>query len=457
MPKKRSFLPQIGTYYRHIKPLAGETFPDTNTMLKKWIANDNPDTVVENTGDLSAYKNMVVTDACVSQSVEFLVNHTVTSDFNITCLNVHTGKNDNEMSDFIEESLRTRMARRLDVCARELFRSAVICGYTVAETIWGQQDGEAFLVNIKSKDPDKTRFETDEFSNIIAIRYQDPQTHTWKRVRDPYKFIIYVRNCAYSNYYGQSDLRPAWAAYQMRKAFMHDFALYIERLAFPALIGVYEDRGDSRQQQGKLLNLLTKIRSSIVGVMPHHWDVRQIKLDPADAQQFALNNKLLQEEIRAAILGGHLNVGEGTSSASRSAGDLHEANIMFKIEEARRELEDCFDRSVLYNLAVYKFGVDRVNHAPPKITFVPHPTHNVLESAQAISYLAQIGVRFDSESGREFLRQKFNLPDDVQVTAPVLQMKTEDAQQKEMNLIEKRRSDTKYIKKQTRSDQAVNR
>ena len=339
----------------------------------------------------------MVKDSVVDAAVSRLVLTAVPKRWRVT---TPDGKQ-NRVTRFCEDAL-SDMERSLADAARELVFSAVVCGVGFAEI------GIApplRVLDLKVLDPKNVRYERDKYGVVTNLRFRNADGE-WTPL-NPYKFLVMVRNRRFNNLYGVSDLRSAYLPYRVKGILQKARALYLEKFAHPPLFAYLPPSMKAQSSEaGRIRTLLENLRKRQVLTIPADVRIGFMEVVRAERNEFESAMNALSNEIRTGILTAFLMAGEGLSSTSRSAAELHEASAMVKILTVREQIEDVLSRQLLYRIAAYRYGKREAESARPTLEFIARPTANPQELANTILALKEAGYKTDVK----YLSDRFGMP-----------------------------------------------
>ncbi|MBW2093257.1 MAG: DUF935 family protein [Deltaproteobacteria bacterium] len=378
---------RLGTRRAPSEPPKVETVKDRGDAINNWYSSrygdGNPDAVVQKAGDYSPYKKMRY-DPTVSAAIAYLTYHAITESGNVDC-------GDQAIVDFCEDNIQNHMARKFDVIFRDMTHWAIVCGNVGGEMVWEQDAGEWWWADLRLKDPDYIEYDCTDTGKVRNILFRQNGTGTATPLPNPYNFPILRFNEGLSNPYGESLLRPAYHIYLGRVAQLKNLLLHGERTAFPTIIGWYP-ANSQLQDQTDFLAAIKQLSRKVVAILREGMRIQTMEAGQINPAMFIDPLEYMAREIYQAICGGYLMIAEGGSSTSYNAGMMHESNVDERVKAIRAAVEDCINRSILFQIARYKFGYARTIANPPKYRFTPRPDKNLLEWAQAQHVLKQIGV-----------------------------------------------------------------
>lgn len=234
---------------------------------------------------------------------------------------------------------------------------ALAKGYSVQNLVFklatsGKWAGKWVLDCIKAKDPERWRFEVDEYYNIVSV-------HDVVNTKDhsPSQFVIYSYNGAYSNPYGTSDLRAAYKNYWCKQFLVKFWNIYLEKFGSPTVRGKYP-RGTSKVAQAELLGNLAKIKQNTAFVIPEGFEAELLETIRQGDSGYRLAVEYHNREIAKSILNMTLITDEG-SVGSFAMAKVHLDVLRMCLTELKADLEETvIFEQVLKPLVAFNFGAD---------------------------------------------------------------------------------------------------
>ena len=122
--------------------------------------------------------------------------------------------------------------------------TALDYGFSVTEINYrtyetGVHKGKIGLKNLKTKAPYYYKFAVDEYDNLLKDGLVYDKGGEDKRYPIN-KFIIFSYQKEFGNWFGTSDLRPAYRGYWSKDVLIKMWNIYLERFANPTVVGKYK-------------------------------------------------------------------------------------------------------------------------------------------------------------------------------------------------------------------------
>ena len=244
-------------------------------------------------------------------------------------------------------------------------------GFSVTEICWtpvlgGEWAGTIGLRKLATRQPKDFVFVTDAHDNLLP----DGIEQFGKRYpRD--RFVLAAVNKEFDNYYGMSDLRPAYKSWWFKDNVLRYWQVFMDRYSIPLAVGkVPREFTGTGAEVANLRTILDRLQASTSITIPNDYDLEFPAI--ASAQGSAVFAAAIQEAnqaiARALLLPNLLGV-----SAQGDVGSYSQARKQFDvfiliIEKLQRDLaEIVMGEQVIKPLVRLNFDVQRF----PKFVFLP--------------------------------------------------------------------------------------
>lgn len=263
---------------------------------------------------------------------------------------------DRKWSDFAEYNLK-HMRGSMNEVDWSLRRGAWGSGVAIMEIVWRVIDepcpwkGMWGIEAIKPRYPDSMEFHPDRFGNLKGKGSLKQVQQSGKTVDlDPDKFIIYVNDKRWSNWWGNSDLKPAYPPYIFKKFLWSWWGICMERFGGPIPIIKYDD-GTGEGEREKVMNVLLKMKlMNGIGV-PKAWDIDQFSIATANTEGFDHAIQTCDKQIARAILVPELLQSEGQTHGSYGLGVMqYQGPFLSYLKFRIREAEDVTNEQLIHRL-----------------------------------------------------------------------------------------------------------
>lgn len=323
------------SYKTDTKPDMGElASAGFNLYGQKDIIPYNPDTLIGRKG-FYVYDQMRVDDqvkACLT------LKKFATLAPNYQIIPASNDEKDKEIADFVRYSFNRVEGNIIDGLLEIL--TALDYGYSITEINFktfehGEFKGKIGLKNLKTKQPHNYRFEVDKFSNLQNIIYSEGMEDSKYPLN---KFLIFSYQKEFGNWYGTSDLRPAYRGYWSKDVLIKMWNIYLERFANPTVLGKYKSNDPtSRNNLRNILDNLTA-KTSITHRMDE-FDIGLLESSRNATGDFQTALNFYNKTIARSILIPDRLMAEGETGAYSQA-KIHFDVFLWVIQKLRLDLED---------------------------------------------------------------------------------------------------------------------
>lgn len=211
-----------------------------------------------------------------------------------------------------------------------------------------------------------------------------------------------------SNYEGRSLLRPIYGNWKRKQQLLKTQAIGIERTSMGVPIGIAKQGSNEAEKQAlqKILNAFTSHQRSSV-VVQHGIEIKNFSMN-FDAQKVAEAIKAERLGMSQSFLAGFMDLGTNTGSGSFALSNNLMNIFLSSIQ--------CYADKICYELNNILKVLVRVNYGPqssyPKIKASNISDKLGKEFTEILSMLTQHGYIAPNKSINEFLRKKYNLPEE---------------------------------------------
>jgi hypothetical protein len=240
---------------------------------------------------------------------------------------------------------------------------------------WGEEGLRMILKDIKFRDPEWMRIDTDVYGNILMFRQQAGITPLDVDIA-PEKMCHYAYQSEFSNHYGASDMRAAYAAWWSKKFVTQFYNVFLERFGQPLMMMKYP-QGSSNELKQALQRILTNLSTKSDILVPEGVIVELVEATRGGTARYdeALNYfdvRLSRAILVPALLGMGVDVKRGSDSQSR----LHLRVLMKVANEVSIDLEHLYSSKVIKPLVDMNFaGVTEF----PKFKFRDYGEYEAIE------------------------------------------------------------------------------
>jgi len=250
-----------------VKPYAKGT-PETATRVDDIYARFgvrayNPDMLAAKKGGLKIYYEMRQDDqvkACL---------HLKKNAITMPGWKIET--EDEQMKEFIEEVFAT-MDGSLDQFVLSVL-SAFDYGFSLHEKVYryiegGPFNGKIGLQALRAKSPTRITFEIDDFGRLKPMGIRQRQNTGEDRPLDPEKFVLFVYQMEFDNYYGESDLKAAYKDWFLKGNIKRYWAMYLERFSIPIAAGKTDLGNLTAAQKEEFKQIVANIQAGMSALLP---------------------------------------------------------------------------------------------------------------------------------------------------------------------------------------------
>lgn len=401
-------------------PQMGELASSESAMyagynLRAW----NPDKLVRLKGGLQVYDEMRLDEqvkACLA-----LKKHAVLAS-GWTVEPASDAQEDQDIADFITYNF-DKMQSTLDAVMLNAL-TALDYGYSIAELVWqvygsGPYAGMIGLKTIKAKKPHFYSFQVDAFGNLLydGLIHQGTWYTGLLEERLPInKFIIYTYQKEFDNWYGISDLRPAYRPWWSKDNVIRFWNIYLERFGSPLVIGKYKTSDPTKAEQ--LKTVLTNIQSKTSIVMQEgQFDISMLEPQRRSTTDYDTSIQHHDKAIARSILVPDQLSGTEVGGAYAKA-KVHFDVFLWVVSKLRSDLAtEIFGEQVIRRIVEYNYA--NILELP-KLKFNPLTDQQRMELAQAFADAVQKGAIRPAASDEEYLRETLNFPPVDAATDPLI-------------------------------------
>ncbi len=326
-----------------------------------------------------------------------------------------------EVFDHLETTLPNAL---LDVL------SALDYGVSVTEQIWARSETQALrgalvLHSLETRAPWSFAFYADAYGHLPpnGLR-QDQMGQEVPLPQD--KFVIYVHEGSFGNWYGTSDLESAYRAWWLKDNAYKWFAMLLERYGIPPILALFDPQKYPTTKPQEIVTMLERIQAATVGALPRPaggdetlslWAPERLAAQAKDV--FLPGFDLLDRHIAKAILmpqllGFTADAEEGSYARSQTHFDA------FLL--VNRRLQDdlrvrAVQRRLIQPLVDLNFGPQR---AYPAFRFLPLTKEIKTELFETWRGLVESQIVRRQRTDEAHLRQALDMPevDETQVVEP---------------------------------------
>lgn len=366
----------------------------------------NPDILARRKGGLKVYDDMKVDDQ-VKASLALKKYAILAPGWTIEA--APDDANSEEIAAFIEDCFSQMKGTVNDFLLSVL--TALDYGFSVNEIVWkaleeGDYKGKIGIAKIKSKKPHSFEFDIDEFSNLKTNGLI--QTGINEKRLPPEKFIIYVHQKEFENWYGTSDLRQAYRNWWSKENLIRFWNIYLERYGSPTAIGKY--KGTDPNAKSRLESVLSNLQSKTsITMREGDYDISLLEAQRRSNADYLEAITYHDKGIARSILIPDRLVASGETGAY-SQSQTHFEVFLWVVAKLRQDLEESvMEEQVIRRLVTYNFGNDA--GLIPKFKFNPLTEDQRKELATAFGDAVQKGAVSPTFKDENHIREILRFPE----------------------------------------------
>ena len=270
-------------------------------------------------------------------------------------------------------------------------------GFAVSEILWGIENNNVFIKDIKSRHQKK--FLWDEHDTMKVSTQEEPQGIPLPAN----KFIIHKYKARSGHPSKAGVLRVVAWMYLFKNYDIKDWVSFCEVFGMPLRLGKY-NAGTSEEDKEALIRALVQLGSDAAGIIPDSTEIEFIEASKTTSINVyeALAN-FCNKEMSKAILGQTLTSDIG-SSGSFAASKTHSEVRQDLVEADCKALAQTLRRDLIKPLVLFNFGTTA---RLPHIKFHCEPPEDQEKSAKTYSVLIKdVGLPV----AEEHVYEKFGIP-----------------------------------------------
>jgi len=396
------------------KPDTKEVGSNSSSYWDKYpIDAYNPDDLQNKKNGLNVYDKML-NDEAVKSNLK-IRKETVLSGDNKVVPRDGTPQA-KEQSDFIEWVFTDGLEGSFTDNQEEII-SAYEYGFSLTEKVfelrntpWGLK---YVLKSLKTRPPHSIDFYTDGKGNITKIM----QKTNFGQIELPQdKFIIYIHNPKFSNFYGNSDLREAYRAW-WSKDIMYKFRnIYGERFTIPTLHGKYP-KGTKKADKDDLLDMLDRLQAKTSFITPEDVEIAILEVKTAGQESYNLTIEKLNNDIANALLvPGLIGMGNEIKGGSYNLAEVQMKTFELIANRSRKKLGEIIFEQLIRHLIDINFAAKLY----PRYQFSPLREEDMGKANEQFLRASETGViRPNTEQVNCFLKSiKYPIMSEYEINNP---------------------------------------
>lgn len=335
---------------------------------------------------------------------------------------------------------------------RELL-DAYDIGFSLTEKLFKvMPDGKLALSNLLTRHPNSWLIYQDDKGRVTKF---EQKTAAGDLDVNPKALIHYINNGRYQNPYGESDLRPAYAAYFTKKQIIKYFGIFLESQAKGIPVAKYDVNAPAGTAD-ELIAILKNFQSKTALAIPKDVELKFLESKTnGEAYHKAIN-------IFNMFIGRALFIPDllGMSGSETSGGSLalgkEQMNVFFMhINRRRAILEKMIEKHILKPLVMWNYGDVPI----PEFKFSPLDEGKAVELAKQWLELAKAKIHKVSEEEIQYFKKLVQFPetdvelyeDEIEETSEIEQDEVEDEKLDDKAKESKEDSETSSDKKEFKS------
>lgn len=376
------------------------------TSLKESIVQYNPDSLINRKGYQIIDKMRI--DEAVKSALTLKKQAVIAPGWTIEPAS--DDPKDIEVAEFIEFALNKMRGSVSNMLMQILL--ALDYGFSINEIVWkmyedGPHKGKIGLKAIKSKKPHYYDFKADQFGNLDKNGIVVNAFAGGEQELPTNKFIIYTYQKEFSNWYGQSDLRPAYRSWWSKDALIKFWNIYLEKFGQPTAWGRHK-QGDSKGR-GDLQSILDKLQTStnIVSSMgDFEIDLLEGKRSSTGDYKEALHYHD-RGIARSILIPDRLSEAGETGALSQAL--VHFDVFLWVVKCLRLDLEElCMEEQLIRRLVSFNFSdVEEL----PKFKFKALTDEQTIELAKTFADVVQKGAVRPAFEDENKIREILGFPE----------------------------------------------
>lgn len=370
----------------------------------------NPDTVVSRKG-LEIYREMLDDDPQVKAAIAFKKLAVLSTGWQVNPATDEHGEctEPAEGAALFVRHVLEAMDTRFDDTLHDIM-DGLVFGFSVNEIVWrrlasGDYAGMIGVARISDK-PQKTfDFATDRYGNLLPdglVQFKD----TLQEKRLPVeKFIIWSYRKRAGNWYGVSDLRPAYRYWFSKDVTDRGWNIAMERFAMPIVKGTVEP-GMSKAQREELLEILKSLQQkTALVVRKGQEEIEYLERAPGGdgMRTYFTRQRYNDQMIARAVLVPDLIFTEGQTQGSKALGEVHDDAFVWVIEQLQQQIEEVVNHQLVRRLMGKNFDDVPV----PSFKFAAFGDERLDALKELFSEMIGAGVLSPDEP---FIRERLGMP-----------------------------------------------
>lgn len=407
----RTFRENITKLFRTETPPTGEV-AITESVLYQGVGFRpyNPDLLVRRKGGLTIYDEMRLDDE-VKGAITLKKHAVLAPGWNIEPASDE--ENDEEIAEYVNYVFNKMQGSINDFLLQVL--TALDYGYSITEIVWdifdsGPYDGKVGIRALKAKKPHYYEFDTDDYSNLKPnglVQTGILTSSTLEKHLPVNKFIIYVYQKEFGNWYGTSDLRAAYRAWWSKDNIIKFWNIYLERFGSPLAVGKYKTNNPNSITN--LKTILEKLQSKTsITFREGEFDISLLEPQRRSTADYEAALNFYNRSIARSILIPDRLMAAGETGAYSQA-KIHFDIFLWVVQKLRQDIEEIvMEEQLIRRLVGWNFQNVK---ALPKFRFNPLTEEQKIELAKAFTDAVQKGAVLPTLDDENHIRKTLNFPE----------------------------------------------
>ncbi len=249
-----------------------------------------------------------------------------------------------------------------------------VFGFSLSEILWQGDNGKLKIAGIKTRDSQMIKFYPDKYGDLHEDGIRQ-EVETGEIYLPEEKMILHINNMENANYFGISDLKPAFDGYKNKDKIKRFYNILLERFGIPPIIATYDPNTLSGKTEEQIKDQLQKTAASLkkshqggIILIPNTYDSEVIKLDGSsgDAFEKALDRYdfAISKALKVPSELGFLNVKVGSNAKASTQYDV----FLMVVNQDKVDLEETVNEQLIKRYVMYNYGPQSEY---PKLKFNP--------------------------------------------------------------------------------------
>lgn len=378
--------------------LAETTYRKSGYVPETYDDPYNSDDLYQKKGDYSLYEEMRLDDQvaiCLNLKKDLVLG----SGYSLVPESDDQTEMCKELIKHIENELDMPFTEKL----KEIL-DAYDMGFSLTEKVFKiADDNQLCLSKLLTRHPNTWLLYQDDKGNILKFEQQIPNG---KLKVNPAALIHYINNGRYQNPYGESDLRPAYAAYFTKRQIIRYFGIFLESQAKAIPVGRYDTNAPAGTAD-TMLDILKNFQAKTAIVIPKQLEVEFLEAKSSGEAYHKAINIFNMFIGRALFIPDLLGMSGGEISGGSYSLGKEQMNIFFMhINRRRSILEKIVERHILKPLVLWNYGDVPV----PKFKFNPLDDTKAVELAKTWLDLIKAKIVKPTEEEIQHFRNLVQFP-----------------------------------------------